>query len=166
MVFNDVSKTSGRPSQPSRGKQGDDEGVSRHQHERDSVELYRALFERNLNLSDTRRSWLPTRGPSEARTSAGVASPHPKKKRRNHKSRPKNWFERYEPMKGKKVPDNCTPMEMLFFEKVADKRHCQSGDAVRSRKSLVSGRWDEENGVETAGQAPTSIKRDKRYSEK
>lgn len=49
-------------------------------------------------------------------------------------------------MKGKKVPDNCTPMEMLFFEKVADKRHCQSGDAVRSRKSLVSGRWDEENG--------------------
>jgi hypothetical protein len=68
-------------------------------------------------------------------------------------------------MKGKKVPDNYTPMEMLFFEKVADKRHCQSGDGVRSRKSLVSGRWDEENGVETASRTPTSIKRDKRSSE-
>ena len=34
-------------------------------------------------------------------------------------------------MKGKKVPDNCTPMEMLFFEEATDKQQCQSREGSR-----------------------------------
>ena len=134
MIFNDVSKTPGRPSQPSRGKQCKDD--SRHQQELDSdVEPYRRLFERKLNLTDTIRSWLPTRSHSEAPMStAPDASPRVQRRtkyRRNCKSRQRKWFERYEPMKGKKVPDNCTPMEMLFFEEATDIQQCQSREGSR-----------------------------------